>query len=61
MTRFLIAPEGTVVGSSVVESSLTHAETEACVTGVLRRMTFPETDGGIVRVSRAIPPPFPAS
>lgn len=51
MTRFLIAPEGKVIGASVMESSLTHAETEACVTSVLRRMTFPETDGGIVRVN----------
>lgn len=51
MTRFLIHPDGTVIGSNVVESSLRHAETEACLTNVLRRLTFPETDGGIVRVN----------
>lgn len=51
MTRFLINPAGTVIGSSVVESSLRHAETESCVTNVLRRLTFPETDGGMVRVN----------
>ncbi|MFT5359234.1 MAG: outer membrane biosynthesis protein TonB [Polyangiales bacterium] len=51
MTRFIVGPEGSVLSSSVVESSLQHAETELCVTRVLLRLTFPQTDGVIVRVN----------
>lgn len=51
-TRFMISPSGAVVGSSVIGSTLNHAETESCVRNVLTRFTFPSPDnGGMVSVT----------
>lgn len=51
-TRFMISPSGAVVGSTIVGSTLNHAETESCVRNVLTRFTFPSPDnGGMVSVT----------
>lgn len=51
-TRFMISPAGSVVGSSIVGTTLNHAETESCVRNVLTRFTFPSPDnGGMVSVT----------
>lgn len=52
LTRFVISGSGTVTQSGVESSSIGNANVEKCLTGVLKRIVFPEPVGGsIVEVS----------
>jgi TonB family protein len=48
---FVIAETGRVQSNTVGSSTLGSAEVEACVASVVRRWSFPETDGGPVLVT----------
>ncbi|MCC7538947.1 MAG: TonB family protein [Deltaproteobacteria bacterium] len=48
--RFVIGNAGAVQSATVSQSTLGHAETERCVEGAVRRMTFPAPEGGVVTV-----------
>ena len=43
---FLIGGDGKVRSTSIVESTIEHAEVEACVQTVIRRIKFPKPKGG---------------
>lgn len=49
--RFIIDQRGIVVSSSVSESTMGSAEVSQCVAGVIRRISFPVPDGGVVMVN----------
>lgn len=52
MTRFVISASGRVTSAAVSSSSLGNENVHSCLTGVLKRITFPEPlGGGIVEVS----------
>jgi pSer/pThr/pTyr-binding forkhead associated (FHA) protein len=52
LTRFVISGSGKVSQSAVEASSIGNANVEKCLTGVLKRIVFPEpVGGGIVEVS----------
>lgn len=52
MTRFVISASGRVSSAAVASSSLGNDAVHSCLTGVLKRITFPEPlGGGIVEVS----------
>ena len=44
--RFVIGPEGDVLGSAVSDSSLEESETGHCMANAVRRWQFPAPDGG---------------
>ncbi len=48
--RFIITPTGTVSTASVAQSTVSHAELEACVAGRVRTWQFPKPRGGGVVV-----------
>lgn len=51
-TRFVISGTGRVTQAGVESSSMNNASVESCLTGVLKRIVFPEPlGGGIVEVS----------
>lgn len=51
-TRFVISGSGRVTQAGVESSSMNNAAVESCLTGVLKRIVFPEPlGGGIVEVS----------
>ena len=44
--KFIIGKTGAVSKSEVKETTLNHAETEACMVAVAKSMQFPEPEGG---------------
>jgi hypothetical protein len=44
--KFIISKTGAVSTSEVKETTLNHAETEACMVDVAKSMQFPEPEGG---------------
>jgi hypothetical protein len=44
--KFIIGKTGAVSKSEVKETTLSHAETEACMVAVAKSMQFPEPEGG---------------
>ena len=52
MMTWVIAPNGSVVSSSVSETTMNNATVENCMAQRIRRWVFPEPDGGgVVRVN----------
>jgi hypothetical protein len=46
--RFAISSEGQVRYAEVVRSAVSDADTQQCVTGVIKAFRFPPSSGGVV-------------